>query len=85
MPEQLVGLAFAQADALAHACDLGFRVYLVPSAFAPVDGPEHRFAPIVSRVTWLHATLLRTHAVDREATRPHHDAPVPAPPRMAES
>ncbi len=57
-PEQLVGSVFAQADALAYACDLGVGVYLVPSALALVDSPEHRFALIVSGVTRLHTVLL---------------------------
>src|SRR5215216_4415750 len=30
MPEELVGLVFAQADTLAYACDLGVGIYLVP-------------------------------------------------------
>jgi hypothetical protein len=30
MPEQLVGLVFAQADLVAYACDLGVGVYLAP-------------------------------------------------------
>jgi hypothetical protein len=53
-PEQLVGLVLAQADVLAYACNLGVGIYLVPSALALVDSPEHGFALIVSRVTWLH-------------------------------
>jgi hypothetical protein len=55
LPEKLVGLVFAQADALAYACDLSVGVYLIPAAFALVDGPEHGFSLIVSEVTRLHA------------------------------
>jgi hypothetical protein len=58
MPEELVGLIFAQADALTYSCDLGVGVYLVPSALALVDSLEHRFALIVSRVTRLRTILL---------------------------
>jgi hypothetical protein len=58
MPEQLVGLVFAQADLVAYACDLGVGVYLVPSALTLVDSPEHGFALIVSRVMRLHTVLL---------------------------
>src|SRR5919107_4143949 len=50
MPEELVGLVFAQADTLAYACDLGVGVYLVPSALALVDSPEHRFALVVGKL-----------------------------------
>jgi hypothetical protein len=60
MPEQFVGLVFAQADLAAYACDLGVGVYLVPSALALVDSPEHGFALIVSRVTRLYIVLLRS-------------------------
>jgi hypothetical protein len=61
MPEELVGLVFAQANALAYACDLGVGVYLVPSALALLDSPEHGFAlVVVSRVTRLHTVLLRS-------------------------
>jgi hypothetical protein len=49
MPEQLVGLVFAQAAALAYARDLGVGVYLIPSALALVDSPEHRFALVVGK------------------------------------
>jgi hypothetical protein len=58
MPEQLVRLVFAQADALAYACDLGVGVYFVPSALTLVDSREHGFALIVSRVMRLHTILL---------------------------
>jgi hypothetical protein len=49
LPEELVGLVLAQAYALAYAPDLGIGVYLVPSTFALVDGPEHRFALVVGK------------------------------------
>src|SRR5215208_2952407 len=42
MPEELVGLVFAQADTLAYVCDLGVGIYLVPSSLAHLDSPEHR-------------------------------------------
>src|SRR5918995_4813752 len=32
MPEELVGLVFAQADLFAYTCDLGVGIYLLPSA-----------------------------------------------------
>src|SRR5829696_1238308 len=60
MPEQFVGLVFAQADLVAYACELGVGIYLVPSALALVDSPEHGFALIVSRLTPLHTVLLRS-------------------------
>src|SRR5215208_288290 len=60
MPEQLVGLVFAQADLVAHACDLSVGVYLVPSALTLADSSEHGFALIVSRVMRLHTILLRS-------------------------
>src|SRR5829696_7021317 len=60
MPEELVGLVFAQADLVAYACDLGVGVYFVPSALALVDSSEHGFALIVSRLTPLHTILLRS-------------------------
>src|SRR5919112_3109225 len=50
MPEELVGLIFAQADALTYACDLGVGVYLVPSALALLDSPEHGFALVVGKL-----------------------------------
>jgi hypothetical protein len=50
MPEQLVRLAFAQADLVAYACDLGVGVYLVPSALTLVYSPEHGFALVVGKL-----------------------------------
>jgi hypothetical protein len=41
-------------------CDLGVGVYLVPSALALVDSPEHGFALIVSKVRRLHAVPFRS-------------------------
>jgi hypothetical protein len=52
---QLVGLVFALACALAYACDLGIGVYLVPSTFALVDSPEHRFPLAVGKPLLRHA------------------------------
>jgi hypothetical protein len=59
MPEQLVGLIFAQAGALAYACDLGVGVYLAPSALALVDSSEHRSALVVGKLCW-HYALFRS-------------------------
>ena len=55
MPEQLVGLIFAQADLVAYACDLGVGVYLAPSALALVDSSEHRSALVVGKLCWHYA------------------------------
>src|SRR5215212_10068194 len=66
MPKELVGLVFVQANVLAYACNLGVGVYLVPSALALADRPEHRFALVVGK-------LCRHSAAHREATRPHRD------------
>jgi hypothetical protein len=44
MSEVLVESVFAQAALVAYACDLGVGIYLVPSALAFVDFPEHGFA-----------------------------------------
>src|SRR5215212_4565237 len=60
MPEQLVGLVVVQAATLAYACDLGVGVYLVPSALALVDSPEHGFALIVSKARRLHTVPFRS-------------------------
>ena len=57
MPEELVGLDFAQADALAYTCDLGVVIYLVPSTLAFVDSLEHRFALMVGKLFWHYAPL----------------------------
>jgi hypothetical protein len=57
MAEQLVGLVFAQADALANAGDLGVGVYLVPSALALVDGPEHGFVLVLGKLCRHYAPL----------------------------
>ncbi len=57
MPEQLVGLVFAQADLVAYACDLGVGIYLVPSALTLVDSPEHRFALVVGKLCRHYAPL----------------------------
>src|ERR671920_1364874 len=57
MPEELVGLVFAQADLVAYACDLGVGVYLIPSALALVDSPEHRSALVVGKLCGHYAPL----------------------------
>src|ERR671920_1975539 len=57
LPEQLVGLIFAQADALAYVCDLGVGIYLVPSTLALVDSSEHRFALVVGKLCRHYAPL----------------------------
>src|SRR5215217_7107553 len=85
MPEQLVGLIFAQADLVAYACDLGVGVYLAPSALALVDSPEHRFALMVGKLSWHSAPLplvppLTLRLPDRTAARPRRRLP-----RTAES
>jgi hypothetical protein len=50
IPEQLVGLIFAQADALAYACDLGVGIYFLPSALTLVDSREHGFSLVVGKL-----------------------------------
>jgi len=60
MPEELVGLVFAQADLVSYTCEFGVGVYLVPSALALLDSPEHGFALIVSKVRRLHAVPFRS-------------------------
>jgi hypothetical protein len=80
MPEQLIGLIFAQADALAYACDLGVGVYLVPSTLALLDSPEHRSALVVGKLCRHYALLplvpLPTVRLpDRTATCPHRFLP----------
>src|SRR5215208_8254206 len=57
MPEELVGLVFAQADLVAYVCDLGVGVYLVPSALALVDSPEHGSALVVGKLCGHYAPL----------------------------
>jgi hypothetical protein len=57
MPEQLVGLVFAQADLVAYAYDLGVGVYLVPSALALVDSREHLSALLVGKLCRHYASL----------------------------
>jgi hypothetical protein len=74
-PEQLVGSVFAQTELVAYACDLGVRVYLVPSTLALADGPEHRFALVVGELCRYYAALplvpLPTARLpDSTATRP---------------
>jgi hypothetical protein len=85
MPEQLVGLVFAQADLVAYACDLGVGVYLVPSALALVDSREHRSALVVGKLCRHYAPLPLVplpivRLPDREATRSYRDPPPPVPP-----
>jgi hypothetical protein len=73
-PEQLVGLVFAQANHVAYACDLSVGVYLVPSALALVDSPEHRFALVVAKICRHYAPLplvsLSTVRLPERATNP---------------
>src|SRR5919112_4795522 len=57
MPEELVGLIFAQADLVAYVCDLGFGGYLVPSTFALLDSPEHRSALVIGKLCRHYAPL----------------------------
>jgi hypothetical protein len=57
MPEELVGLVFAQADLAAYACDLGVGVYLVPSTLALLDSPEHGIALVVGKLCRHYAPL----------------------------
>jgi hypothetical protein len=57
MPEELVGLVFAQADLVAYACDLGVGVYLVPSALTLVDSREHLSALVVGKLCRHYAPL----------------------------
>src|SRR5215212_3108140 len=57
MPEDLVGLVFAQAELVAYACDLGVGIYLVPSALTLVDSPEHRIALVVGKLCRHYAPL----------------------------
>jgi hypothetical protein len=83
MPEQLVGLVFAQADLVAYACDLGVWVYLIPSALALVDSPEHRSALVVGKLCRHYAPLPLVppptlRLPDRTATRPRRCLPCTA-------
>jgi hypothetical protein len=80
MPEELVGLVFAQADLVAYVCDLGVGVYLVPSTLALVDSPEHGFVLVVGKLCWHYAPLplvpLPTVRLpDRTATCPRRRLP----------
>src|SRR5215212_9294449 len=80
IPEQLVGLVFAQADLAAYTCDLGVGVYLVPSTLALEDCPEHRFALVVGKLCRHYAPLPLVplplvRLPDRTATRPHRRLP----------
>jgi hypothetical protein len=75
MPEQLVGLVFAQADLVAYACDLGVGVHLIPSALTLVDSPEHGFALVVGKLCRHYAPLpivplLTVRLPDRTAISP---------------
>jgi hypothetical protein len=79
MPEELVGLDFAQADLVAYACDLGVGVYLVPSALTLVDSPEHGIALVVGKLCRHYVPLPlvpfpTVRLPDRIATRPARDA-----------
>src|SRR5215217_1331045 len=74
-PEQLVGLVFAQADALTYECDIGVGVYLVPSTLALVDSLEHRSALVIGKFCRHYAPLPLVpppivRLPDRTATRP---------------
>jgi hypothetical protein len=75
MPEELVGLVFAQADLVAYAYDLGVGVYLVPSALALLDSLEHLSALVIAKLCRHYAPspLVPPPTVrlpDRTATRP---------------
>jgi hypothetical protein len=75
MPEELIGLVFAQADLVAYACDLGVGVYLVPSALALLDSPEHGSALVVGKLCRHYAPLPLVppptlRLPDRTTTRP---------------
>jgi hypothetical protein len=83
MPEQPIGLVFAQADLVAYACDLGVWVYLIPSALALVDSPEHRSALVVGKLCRHYAPLPLVppptlRLPDRTATRPRRCLPCTA-------
>ena len=83
MPEQLVGLVFAQADLVAYVCDLSVGVYLVPSALTLEDSPEHGFALVVGKLCGHYAPLSLVpppilRLPDRTATCPC--APLPRRP-----
>jgi hypothetical protein len=75
MPEELVGLVFAQADLVAYVCDLGVGIYLVPSSLALLDSPEHRLALVVGKLCRHYALLplvllLTVRLPDRTAISP---------------
>jgi hypothetical protein len=75
MPEEPVGLVFAQADLVAYVCELGVGIYLVPSALALVDSPEHGFALVVGKLCRHYAPLplvplLTVRLPDRTAISP---------------
>ena len=57
MPEELVGLVFAQANLIAYVCEFGVGIYLVPSALAPLDRSEHRFALVIGKLCRHYAPL----------------------------
>jgi hypothetical protein len=82
MPEDLVGLVFAQAELVAYACDLGVGIYLVPSALTLVDSPEHLSALVVGKLCRHYAPLPLVPPIvrlpDRTATCPY--APLPRRP-----
>src|SRR5918998_441266 len=80
MPEELVGLVFAQADLVAYACDLGVGIYLVPSALTLVDSPEHAFTLVVGKLCRHYPPLPlvpppTVRLPDRTATRPRRRFP----------
>src|SRR5688572_14588436 len=75
MPEEPVGLVFAQADLVAYVCELGVGIYLVPSALALVDSPEHGFALVVGKLCGHYVPLPlmwppSMRLPERTATRP---------------
>jgi hypothetical protein len=80
MPEQLVGLIFAQADLFAYMCDLGVGVYLVPSALALLDSPEHRFALVVGKLCGHYAPLPLVPPPTLRLPDRTRDPPPPVPP-----
>jgi hypothetical protein len=80
MPEELVGLVFAQADLVAYVCELGVGIYLVPSAQALLDCPEHGFALVVGKLCGHYAPLplvplLTVRLPDRTAPAPAGASP----------
>jgi hypothetical protein len=84
LPEELVGLVFAQADALSYACDLGVGVYLIPSAWC--SGIALSIALRWWSANSVGTTLpFRSSAAYREATSQYRDPPPPTPLRAAAS